>query len=171
MNMKNSTLNPKNGFTLLELLIALSIIGILGAVGIPSYSKMQENSSFSSGFNNLNSAYRIARAEAVKTSSPMVIKPGGDGGNNWSDGWKVENELTTDIIFQAPALKGDWTVSGSNVNSNADGENKIRFLGDGSFDTTTVGSLMITNVDNSKMKEICILRSAQSQVIETGSCP
>jgi prepilin-type N-terminal cleavage/methylation domain-containing protein len=43
----------KSGFTLVEIMIVVAIIGLLAAIGIPSFTKARENSQEKSCLNNL----------------------------------------------------------------------------------------------------------------------
>ncbi len=45
------------GFTLIELLVVVAIIGVLAAIGIPSYQNYIENARASAGQNGLHSIY------------------------------------------------------------------------------------------------------------------
>ena len=65
----------KNGFTLIELMIALAIAGILLGVGIPSFSQAMKNSRISANYNSVAQALYIARSEAVKGSDIITVCP------------------------------------------------------------------------------------------------
>lgn len=75
-----------SGFTLLELMITLSVAGILMAIAIPSFSDMMRNSRLTAYTNELVSALNIARSEAVKRGQHVVVRKTGTG---WENGWQV----------------------------------------------------------------------------------
>jgi len=52
-----STLKGKNGFTLIELMIVVAIIGILAAIAIPNFLKFQAKSKMSEAKTNLGAIY------------------------------------------------------------------------------------------------------------------
>lgn len=87
----------QNGFTLVELLIALAVAAILLGVGIPSFSGAIKNSQVSSDYNGIVQALYLARSEAVKTSELVTVCPKkeidstlcGEGLNDWKYGWMV----------------------------------------------------------------------------------
>jgi len=62
-----------NGFTLIELVVALAVLGILVAIGLPSFNAAIANSRISSQYNDTIGALFIARSEAVKSSLPTAM--------------------------------------------------------------------------------------------------
>jgi type IV fimbrial biogenesis protein FimT len=80
--------NPKqtSGFTLLELIVAISIAGILMALAIPSFSDMIRNNRLTTYTNELVTALNVARSEAVKRGQQVVVRK---TGTNWENGWQV----------------------------------------------------------------------------------
>lgn len=82
------------GFTLLEALIALSIVAILMTVAIPSLSRTVSNARRTSIINDLITSAHLARMSAIKRNQQLVIcadegarscRANGD----WRKGWLV----------------------------------------------------------------------------------
>ncbi len=84
--------HPKqaSGFTLLELIVAISIAGILMAMAIPSFSDMMRNNRLTTYANELVTSLNIARSEAVKRGITVYVRKIGGTATYWSDsGWNV----------------------------------------------------------------------------------
>jgi len=129
-----------SGFTLIELMITLAIVGILLMVGVPSLKTFMQGNQLIAASNELVSALHIARSESIKLSSRVSICDSSDGKTcggtgDWSNGWIVFVDANGDLVNTgAPcaALNTDCllrihdafadnqlSVSGVDANSNA----------------------------------------------------
>jgi len=135
---------PDQGFTLIELMVAVAIAGILLAVGVPSFAEAVKESRISSQYNTMVGSLYLARSEAVKGPGQVTVCPRKTKGSSlcggksdWVNGWLIfidntrvagESEAKVDagdeIIKVEPAIKGDNTVVaiGSPTNSAGDSE-------------------------------------------------
>ena len=106
--IKGRSMRSQAGFTLLELLITLSILAILVGVGMPSVVSLSQNNTLVSQTNNVVGTIRFARREAVKRNTDVVICQSSDGmtctnGADWTKGWIVFSDLNDNGVFDAPA--------------------------------------------------------------------
>ena len=80
------------GFTLIELVIVLTLISLLLILVVPGYQALIANSRTTSGVNQLIAAINYARSEAVKRRSIVTLCSSQNGqqcGGLWRNGWLV----------------------------------------------------------------------------------
>lgn len=95
------------GFTLTELVVALVILGVLTALGVPAYTEFVRNSRRAGVLNEFSAALNLARSEAVKRGVPVAVCRTADGANcggTWTGGWLVFVNLDGDspAVVDAP---------------------------------------------------------------------
>lgn len=86
------------GFTMTELLITMSIVAILAAIGVPTFKYVTSSNRIASEINGLLGDMQFARSEAVKqgqsvtvcaSSNSTTATPSCSGGTAWQNGWIV----------------------------------------------------------------------------------
>lgn len=117
------------GFTLVELLITITIVAILLALAVPSYSHITTSKRMASELDALLVDMQYARSEALRQGTTVEICQSSDGktctsGTNWDQGWIVTCPTTsTHCVSAAPVLKvhtaftGTETFTASNTTS------------------------------------------------------
>jgi type IV fimbrial biogenesis protein FimT len=83
-----------SGFTMMELIVAMSIVAILLAIGIPSFRYVTISNRIATEVNGLLGDMQFARSEAVKEGLPVTVCSSTDGQNcnggpTWQGGWIV----------------------------------------------------------------------------------
>ncbi len=83
------------GFTLLELLVSIAVIGIIATTAIPSFVDIIKDSRISSSLINLKSDLYLARSSAIRYNRHAIICTSNadntncSGSSNWENGWIV----------------------------------------------------------------------------------
>lgn len=124
--------NIEEGFTLLELIVVLSVATLLLAVGVPNFRTVIMNNRLVADANELVTAINVARSSAVRyqrnatvclTSDYAAAVPTCDAGTDWSTGWIVwvdkDRDSTTDadeIISVHEPLSGTATLTSGATN-------------------------------------------------------
>lgn len=89
--MKNC--NKNNGYTLIELLATVAILGILMAVALPNFQDTIESNVTNSQAKLFMTTLNLARSEAIKRGTNVGICPSDDGvdctAGSWTTGWIV----------------------------------------------------------------------------------
>lgn len=70
----------QHGFTLLELMITITVLVILVTIGVPSYQATVRNNCAVSGANSLLSILTLARSEAQRRGRTVTVCPGNSDG-------------------------------------------------------------------------------------------
>lgn len=78
----------RTGFSIVELMVILTIAGILLAIGIPSFHTLIQNQRLTTATNALFMAVNLARSEAIHRGTRVDMVPAGDG-SQWSRGWVI----------------------------------------------------------------------------------
>lgn len=80
------------GFTLMELLVVISIVGVLSALAVPSFSRFIQGERADALNTEFAGAVLVARSTAIQTGTPTIFCGSGDSAScngDWSSGWIV----------------------------------------------------------------------------------
>ncbi len=85
-----------SGFTLLELITAMTVLAILVSIAIPSFANLTRANQIAAASNELVTALTLARSESVKRgirvsvcASDGAAEPACSGEATWANGWVV----------------------------------------------------------------------------------
>lgn len=98
-------MRTSRGFTLVELMIVVALLGVLAALAAPSFREVIVSQRVKSTSFDLIAGLSYARSEAIKRNDSVTITPvGGD----WTSGWQITalNVTTsaTEVLRQQDAL-------------------------------------------------------------------
>lgn len=79
-----------SGFTLIELVITVAIVGILATLAMPSFREFILNQRVKNASFDLMAALTLTRSEAIKRNDEVALTKETGG---WQDGWSVHGGL------------------------------------------------------------------------------
>lgn len=144
------------GFSLVEMMVVVSILGILAAIGMPSYQQMISSTRILNEINDLRGHLEYARSEALKRGQTVVVCPSSDGSScdttsqNWEKGW---------IVFAT----SDTTTGGCTVTSGTGSASLLKIHG--AFTSTDTALFTPFNGAN---RAICFTRMGLLAAAYTG---
>jgi type IV fimbrial biogenesis protein FimT len=124
------------GFTIIEVLIVLAIIGVLVSLAAPSMRDMIAGTRVKGAASDVFGSMIFARSEAIKRNAAVEVIPADS--SNWAKGWKVRAVGSTDDLNVVPEVVGGITVTGP--------ADSIRYRGDGRLIDTSTGALLVAEV-------------------------
>jgi type IV fimbrial biogenesis protein FimT len=117
----------QSGFTLIELMTALTVLAVLLAMAVPGFREFTRSNRVTAAHNDLLTAFTLARSEALKRATAVSVCASSNGtsctgATNWATGWIVFTDASGtagtvnggDVVLQTwPAINGDMTLAGS----------------------------------------------------------
>lgn len=83
-----------NGFTVVEIMVVLAILGVVMAIAAPSYNSMVASQRVRAVAAELHATLLLARSEAIKRGATVRVRPADD--EEWADGWLLPNPDSVD---------------------------------------------------------------------------
>jgi len=120
-----NTKRTRAGFSLMELMIALTVASILLGLAVPNLTQFMKNNKLTSGANDFMSSLQRARTESVKrqanvvvceTADPTAANPVCGAGQAWivfqdtNGNWVSNGVATEPVIERHPALDSTVTI-------------------------------------------------------------
>jgi len=122
----------QNGFTLFELLVAMTIAALLITIGVPNMRAMIMDNRIISEANHFVATINAARSSAVRYQRPAIVcstsnfsatTPTCSGSTDWSDGWIVwvdkdmdGNTTADEVVVVAPPVSGSVSMNSGTAN-------------------------------------------------------
>lgn len=177
--------NKGKGFSLTELMITLTIAGVVAAFVVPSFYGSIRNNRITTNINELVTSLNLARSEAAKRGRRVTVCKSADGQTctgtgGWEQGWVVfvdknsnaqvdstNNPATNEEII----LRHDALPEGSKLTGNQSVEKYVSFVAGGFTQTVgggiQMGSLILCDErkDTTKAKAITINQTGRLRIV------
>jgi type IV fimbrial biogenesis protein FimT len=101
------------GFTLIEAMVVIAIIGILMAIAFPSYQRMIERNKLKQVAESLKSDMQLARTEAIKRSKDVVLSRHTGTSGSWCYGLTEQSSCDCTTVNDCEIKQ----ISGGNFSS------------------------------------------------------
>ncbi len=98
------------GFTLVEMLVVVSILAIVTAISAPSFRSFTAGQQIKSAAYDLTSALLLARSEALKRNGSVELRRVGE---SWNNGWRVAFVSTDATLGLQNAMNADLSFDGA----------------------------------------------------------
>jgi len=145
-----------HGFTLVELMVALALVGILATLAAPAFQGSMDRSRADSDINELRTALSFARLEAINKSRSITVAAT-DENEGWAAGVTVKQGDT--VVREFSAMK-----SGAQLQAEGD-ETEIIFDNLGGVDGDGV-NFAYTRGDTNKSLKVC----PTGRILMAGDC-
>lgn len=102
-----------SGFTLIELMVVVTVLAIFAAIGLPSFRELIASQKVKDAASTLQTALLLTRSEALKRNTAITLAP--VVANQWNAGWRVTNpadgsSLSAYAAFSAVTISGPASV-------------------------------------------------------------
>ena len=161
------------GFTLIELMVTITLVAIVMGIGVPSYQELVVKNRIQTQASEIRSSLAMARVEAIRRGLRVRVCPGQNGcvGANWHDGWNsfVDRNSDNTIDPNETQLEVHIRLDGG---STLTGANHVIFKSDGTASDARELNLCTADGDASPHRRgIHVSNVGRVRVCDPDHCP
>ncbi|MBH0089237.1 GspH/FimT family pseudopilin [Pseudoalteromonas sp. NSLLW218] len=170
--------NKQNGFTLLELMVTVAIVGIIASIAIWNSSDMLEENRAENFLLELKRSITYARSQAASTDEIVILCPAQEGAiKQANDEFECQQEWDTNkiiVVFVDADNNGSYNVANdallrviedipaTDSLSYSGDETNLRFNTSGRITTNPGDFIYCPNNDNENNKALTVSQSGTS---------
>jgi type IV fimbrial biogenesis protein FimT len=164
-----------HGFTALELMVTMAVVGILLATAVPSFKDYSWNLRMRTAMDSLQSDLTLARGRAISHNIQTITCPSVDTETcseepQWQSGWIVFSDLNGDRQKQEgePLLKQSAAIELLSITSSRARTN-VRFFPNGSSPGSNISILFCDQRGADKAGTISVSNTGRIRIQTNGS--
>lgn len=154
----------KQGFTLMELLITMSVVAILSILGLASSAYFTEKNEQQRIIDEIRTAVQYAKIQAIHLGKPVYLVPF-DSAMNWSKGLSLiavnKKSSQQEVLYQWQWHHPRWHLVWSGINAS----NKIS-LSNNPITAISNGTFHLTNIRTKQSVDLILNRLGRVRVKE-----
>jgi len=156
--------HESNGFTLVELMVTISVLLVLAVLAVPQMAPFLQRQRLKNATMDLASSVVLARSEAIKRNGPVYVVA---NGSDWSKGWTVSSAAT---VSTASTIRAQSALDGLSI-SETGGNTSFNFGGDGRMSGTGLSFSVQPTATSRGQQPLCVAVGATGRVQTTkGAC-